>query len=197
MQTQDMQKPEFEQTIQMLNLVPNEDGVLECHGRVQGKHPVYIPADATFTRTLVQRIHAETFHGGVPLTMAAIREMYWIPTLRKLVKSVRSTCWGCKRLRTLPVRAPPLGLLPKERTGIRGAFEVIGTDFEGPLLYKLRNEREGKTYLVIFSCSLSRTVHLELVTNLETTTFLPCLKRLIIRRARLSMIYSDNGSTFV
>ena len=80
-QTQDMQKPEFEQTIQMLNLVPNEDGVLECHGRVQGKHPVYIPADATFTRTLVQRIHAETLHGGVPLTMAAIREMYWIPTL--------------------------------------------------------------------------------------------------------------------
>ena len=85
-QTQDMQKPEFEQTRQMLNLVPNEDGVLECHGRVQGKHPVYIPADATFTRTLVQRIHAETLHGGVPLTMAAIREMYWIPTLRKLVK---------------------------------------------------------------------------------------------------------------
>ena len=59
-QTLDMQKPEFEQTRQMLNLVPNEDGVLECHGRIQGKRPMYLPVDATFTRKLVQRIHAET-----------------------------------------------------------------------------------------------------------------------------------------
>ena len=129
--------------------------------------------------------------------MAAVREEYWIPTLRKLVKSVRSTCWGCKRFRALPVRAPPPGLLPKERTDISGAFEVIGTDFAGPILYKLRNKREGKAYLVIFSCSLSRAVHLELATNLETTTFLSCLKRLIARWGRPSVIYSDNGSTFV
>ncbi|XP_068716792.1 uncharacterized protein [Montipora capricornis] len=35
-QTQGMQKPEFEPTRQMLNLVPNEDGVLECHGVFKG-----------------------------------------------------------------------------------------------------------------------------------------------------------------
>ena len=93
------QRPEFEHTRQILNLVRNEDGVLECQGRIQGKHPVYLPADATFTRKLVQRIHAEILHGGVSLTMAAIREKYCIPTRRKLVKSVRSTLWGCKRFR--------------------------------------------------------------------------------------------------
>ena len=158
---------------------------------------MYLPADATLTRKLVQRIHVEALHGGVSLTMAVIREKYWIPTLRKLVKSVRSTCWGCKRFRALPVRAPPPGLLPKERTDIRGAFEVIGTDFAGPILYKLRNKKEGKAYMVIFSCSLSRAVHLELVTNLETTTFLPCLRRLIARRGRPSVIYSDIETTFV
>ncbi|XP_068704689.1 uncharacterized protein [Montipora foliosa] len=129
--------------------------------------------------------------------MAAVREEYWIPTVRKLVKSVRSTCWGCRRFRALPVRAPPPGPLPKERTDISGAFEVIGTDFAGPTLYKLRNKREGKAYLVIFSCTLSRAVHLELATNLETTTFLSCLKRLIARQGRPSVIYSDNVSTFV
>ena len=158
---------------------------------------MYLPADATLTRKLVQRIHAETLHGGVSLTMAVIREKYWIPTLRKLVKSVRSACWGYKRLCALPVRAPPPGLLPKERTGLSGAFEVIGTDFAGPILYKLRNKKEGKAYIVIFSCSLSRSVHLELVTNLETTTFLPCLRQLIARRGRPSVICSDYESTFV
>ena len=183
-----MKKPEFEQTRQMLNLVPNEDGSLECYGHIQGKHPVYIPVDATFMKKLVQRIHAETLHGGMSLTMAAVREKYWIPTLRKLVKSVRSTCWGFKQFRALPAIVPPPRLLPKERTDIRGAFEVIGTNFAGPILHKLKNKRERKAYLVIFSFSLSRAVHLELVTNLETTTFLPCLKRLIARRGCPSMI---------
>ena len=102
-QYQDAQKPHFEQTRREFNLVPNADRVLECHGRVQGQYPVYLPADSLFTRKLVQRIHAETLHGGVSLTMAAIREEYWIPTLRQLVKSVRSACWGCKRFRALPL----------------------------------------------------------------------------------------------
>ena len=128
--------------------------------------------------------------------MAVIREKYWIPTLRRLVKSVRSACWykhgisilvsaWYKRFCALPVRAPPPS----------GAFEVNGTDC--PILYKLRNKKEGKAYMIIFSCSLSRAVHLEPVTNLETTTFLPCVRRLLARRGNPSMIYSDNESTFV
>jgi transposase len=44
---------------------------------------------------------------------------------------------------------------------------------------------------------LSRAVHLELIKNLETTSFIPCLKRLIARRGRPRIIYSDNGATFV
>ena len=197
MQTQDIQNPEFERTTEILNLVPNEDGVLQCHGRIQGKHFVYLPADVTLTRKLVQRIHAETLHGGLSLTMAVIGEKYWIPTLRKLVKSVRSASWGYKQFCALPVRAPPPGLPPKEPTDISGPFEVIATDFTCPILYKLRNKKEGKAYMVIFSCSFSRAVHLELFTNLETTTFLPCLRRLIARRGRLSVICSDNESTFI
>ena len=149
-------------------------------------YPVYLPADSTFTRKLVQRIHAETLHGGVSLTMATVRESYWIPKLRKLVKSVRSTCWGCKRFTT-----PPPGPMPSDRTLGGAAFEVIGTDFAGPILYNLTSRRQGKAYLVIFSCSLPRAVHLELVPSLKTSAFLPCLKRLIARRGRPRVIYSD------
>ena len=142
MQTQDIQNPEFERTRQILNLVPNEDGVLQCHELIQGKHFVYFPADATFTRKPVQRIHTETLHGGVSLTMAVIREKYWIPTLRK---SVRTGCWGYKRFCALPVRAPPPGLLPKEHTDISGAFEVIGTDFAGPYLVQVKKQKRRES----------------------------------------------------
>ena len=142
-------------------------------------------------------VHAKTLHGGVSLTMAAIREEYWIPTLRQIVKSVQSACWGCKHFRVLPSTVPPPGPLPTDRTHGGAAFEVIGTDFVGPIYYKLSQKREGKAYLVIFSCSLSRAVHLELLPDLETSTFLPCLKHFTTRQGRPTVIYSDNGCTFV
>lgn len=77
----DSLRPHFEHTKQSLNLVENQHGILECHGRIQGDCPIYVPANSGFTRKLVQRYHVETLHGGVLLTMAAVRETYWVPTL--------------------------------------------------------------------------------------------------------------------
>ena len=158
---------------------------------------MYLPADALFTRKLVQRIHVETLHGGVTLTMAAVREEYWIPKLRKLVKSVRSACWGCKRFQASPLTIPPPGPLPTDRTIEGTAFEVIGTDFAGPLKYKQRKKSEGKAYPAIFSCILSRAVHLELLSSMEKSHFITCFKHLIARRERPRVIYSDNRGTFI
>ena len=181
-----------------LNLQANEDNVAVCHGRIQGKHPIYLPRSAVFTEKLVERMHYETLHGGVGLTMAAIREQYWVPKLRSLVKSVRRKCNGCMRFRATAFTRPAPGKLPQDRTTTGGAaFEVIGTDFAGPIRYKRTPTKEGKAYLAIFACSLSRAVHLELLRNMETETFISCLKRYIARRGRPRVIYSDNGGTFV
>ena len=193
----DSNKPHFPETQKRLNLIKNDEGIFECHGRIQGNYPIYLPSESLFTRKLIQRMHLETLHGGVLLTMAAVREKYWVPKLRQVVKSVRSNCSGCKRFTTVPITKPAPGKLPKDRTQGGAAFEVIGTDFAGPIRYRMPNKREGKSYLLIFSCSLSRAIHLELVHNLKTETFIQCLKRLIARRGRPSTIYSDNGRTFV
>ena len=121
-QHQDQQKPHFEQTQKALNLQTNVNGVLECHGRIQGKYPIYLPARALFTRKLVEKVHCETLHGGVCLTTAAVREQYWVPKLRTLAKSVRNKCYGCKRFTTTPVTAPAPGLLPEDRTTVGAAL---------------------------------------------------------------------------
>ncbi|XP_028413536.1 uncharacterized protein LOC114536372 [Dendronephthya gigantea] len=188
-QLQDSSTPHHEQTKVALNL--------QCRGRIQGKYPTYLPPDAPFTRKLVQRVHLKTLHGGVGLTMAAVREDYWVPKLRRLVKSIQRDCWGCKRSRATAFATPPPGQLPEDRTTGETAFEVVGTDFAGPIRYRKAAKREGKAYLIIFSCSLSRAIHLEVIPNLETTTFIPCLKRLVARKGRPRVIYSDNGRTFV
>ncbi len=106
-------------------------------------------------------------------------------------------CYGCKRFMVTPIVKPMPGNLPQDRTTGGAAFEVIGTDFAGPICYKRTSKCEGKCYLVIFSCSLSRDIHLELFKDLEATAFIPCLKRPIAQHGRLRTIYSDNGMTFV
>ena len=90
----------------------------------------------------MERVHVETLHGGVGLTMAAVREDYWVPNLRRLVKSIRTDCWGCKRSRAAAFVAPPPGQLPEDRTTGQTAFEVVGTDFAGPIRYRRAGKRE-------------------------------------------------------
>ena len=195
-QDTDSKTSHFNRTKEALNLRKNHQNVLVCHGRVQGMYPIYLPTNAIFTRKLVRRIHVNTLHGLIGLTMAAVREMYWVPRLRRLVKAVRSECWGCKRFQAIAAKTPKPGYLPTNRTSGETAFEVVGIDFAGPIRYK-KFKHESKSYLVIFACSLSRAVYLELLPNLSTETFIPCLKRFIARRGRPRVIYSDNGGTFI
>lgn len=179
-----------------LNLQLNGQQVLECRGRIIGEYPIYLPDNHSFTQKLVFQAHLATLHGGVGLTMAKVREKYWVPRLRRLVKKMRGTCNGCKRLRAKPYPAPPPGNLPSTRTEGSTPFQVVGVDFAGPIRYKSTPKTESKAYLVLYVCSLTRAVHLDLLKSLEVREFIPSLKRFIARRGRSKVIYSDNGATF-
>ena len=167
-----------------LNLQLNENGVLECRGRVQGFYPVYIP-------------HKSTLHGGVGLTMVNVRERHWIPRLRRLVKRVIKDCHGCKRFHAIAYATPPPANLPTTRTEGSTAYQVIGIDYAGPLHYRKSKGKEGKAYILLYACSLTHGVYLELLPNMETSECLNSLQRFIARRGRPEHIYSDNRATFV
>ena len=142
--------------------------------------------------------HLVTLHGGVGLTMAKLREEFWIPRLRRLVKKVIRQCYGCKRFQTVALATPPPSLLPPERTkALAPFFEVIGVDFAGPIKYNKCARVEGNAYLVLYAYSLTRALYLEVLQNLKTTTFLSSLKRFIARRGRPVKIFLDNGGMFV
>ena len=74
---------------------------------------------------------------------------------------------------------------------------TVDVDYAGPIKYKASEKCEGKAYLILYACSLTRALHLDLARSLETSEFLLNLKGLIPRRGRPSTIYSDNGSTFI
>ena len=188
---------QFQEDQLRLNLQPNRKEVLECRGRIQGNYPVYLPDSALYTLKFVQHAHEITLHGGVGLTMAKVRESHWIPRLRKLVKRVIKQCYGCKRFQITAFANPPQGNLPRDRTEGNSPFQVVGVDYAGPIKYRTSKNREGKAYIVLYACSLTRALYLELTKTLETNEFISTLKRLIARKGRPEKIYSDNGKTFV
>ena len=55
-----------------LNLQKNEDGVLECRGRVQDHYPIFLPDGQRYTEKLVAQAHVAVLHGGVRSTMAKV-----------------------------------------------------------------------------------------------------------------------------
>ena len=119
-----------------------------------------------------------------------------VPSLRKLTKKIIGSCWSCKRFRLISAHVPCSGPLPLTRTDPSNPFEIIGVDFAKRIKYT-KNRREGKSYHIPYSCSLTLAVFLDLVPSLETSEFIKSFKRLVARRGKPSIIYSDNATTFV
>ena len=53
-----------------------------------------------------------------------------------------------------------------------------------------------KSYFALFTCCVTRAVHLELVEDLSVETLKRCLRRFIARRGIPALIVSDNAKTF-
>ena len=65
-----------------LNLQGNHDNVLECRRRIMGEYRIHHPDNHVFTQKLVFQANLSTLLGvGVRLTMAKLRERFWIARL--------------------------------------------------------------------------------------------------------------------
>ncbi|XP_075991105.1 uncharacterized protein LOC142986474 [Anticarsia gemmatalis] len=90
--------------------------------------------------------------------------------------------------------------LPKERVTPSRPFTNTGVDYTGHVEVKINKGRGVKTckaYIAIFICMVTKAVHLELVSDLTTQTFLAAFKRMCARRGTPRHVFSDNGKNFV
>ena len=166
----------FKSDLSRLNLQKNDEGLYVCKGKIQGEYPVYIPAKHVLSEMVVKQAHLRTVHGGVGLIMSKVHEEHWIPKLRALAKKVLSRCYRCKRFHTTAEPSPPQGNLPKERTEGEMPFDVVGVDYAGPIYYQSKKD-EKKSYILLYTCSLTRGLHLELLPDLSCEEFLASFKR--------------------
>ncbi|GBM30601.1 hypothetical protein AVEN_27630-1 [Araneus ventricosus] len=130
---------------------------------VLSDHPIF--------RRLIDYAHKTLHHAGVQTTLSRLRERFRIPRTRRLVKEVLQKCVTCRRYASKPVVPVVPAPLPVDRINRVAAFEVTGADLAGPIYLK----RGEKAWIVIFTCAVYRTAHLELVTSLSTEAFMKVL----------------------
>nr|XP_042900348.1 uncharacterized protein LOC122269764 [Parasteatoda tepidariorum] len=187
----------------IFNLAPylDEKGILRITGRLDEgdysfdeKKPIIIPRQSKFTELPVKREHENVFHSGVESTLVQIRRRFWVPKGRQLIKKVVSKCLICRRYTAKP-STQMTGQLPKDPISETPAFTVCGIDFAGPIYIKGENGIK-KSYIALFTCAVTRAIHLELVSDMSTSTFLLAFRRFLSRRGGCHTIYSDNAKTF-
>jgi hypothetical protein len=185
-----------------LGLFIDKIGLIRCKGRIEhsdltfgARYPVLVPKNEAFTKLLIQKTHAEILHSGVSQTLSKLRCNYWLVRGRATVKSVLKKCYTCRRVEGGPYRMPDMPPLPKLRVSESTPFFRTGLDYLGPLFIKTEKDPK-KVWICLFTCLVTRAVHLEMVEDMTTEEFLLAFRRFIAQRGTPEMVISDNALQF-
>ncbi|XP_011700179.1 PREDICTED: uncharacterized protein LOC105457283 [Wasmannia auropunctata] len=178
-------------------------GILRVGGRL--KHAI-LSFDEKHSAILPGRSHSadrgghrRALHGGTQMTLGMIRQNYWIPRGRAVVKELIHRCVPCVRWRAATPQQL-MGSLPRARVTPARPFLNTGVDYAGPIQLRTtkgRGHKAYKAYIAVFVSLSTRAVHLEVVSDYTADAFLAALRRFTSRRGLCCIIDSDCGTNFV
>ncbi|XP_045456869.1 uncharacterized protein LOC123666892 [Melitaea cinxia] len=190
----------------MLHPILDEDKILRVGGRLKHaninldmKHPIIIPKNSRLSELIIDQCHELTYHGGAKLTSGFIRQKYWLVRGLKATKKRIFQCVKCRK-HTPSQHYQIMGDLPTARVNPSRPFYHTGVDYTGHVFVKANKGRgilTTKGYVAVFVCMVTKAVHLELVSDLTTSSFLAALRRMTARRGVPKNMYSDQGTTFI
>ena len=153
--------------IATLNPVLDSQELLRVGGRVTSgptlrvtAQPLLIPKGHHIAALLITHIHRSCGHLGREHVLSKLREKFWIPQARVLIRSILRRCLTCKRLNARPL-TQKMAPLPTSRTSVyEPPFTHTGMDLFGPLYVK-HGRGTAKRWCCLFTCLTTRAVHLE------------------------------------
>ena len=166
-----------------------KNGVIYIQTRLGEVLPL-LSSNCEFFKVIVNHFHAKVYHGSCSATLAELLSHFYIIKSRQKVKSVLKNCYNCKLIKYASYSTPE-SPLPEFRTNQCLPFSYVGIDFLGPFICENK-----KTYILLFTCSVIRAVHLELTLDLSAEQTKLAVRRFISRRGCPIKIFSDNARTF-
>ena len=192
--------------IYSLNPFIDDQGILRVGGRQQrakfsynSRHPIILDSRHPPTKLLIRSEHIRLLHGGSLLISSSLFRNFHLLGGRRAICSIVCNCVTCRR-QSPKKRTQMMEQLLPEHIIPDMAFEHVGLDFAGPLYLKRGSTRKPvmvKSYVCVFVSMSVKAVHLELVSDLSTKSFIACLRRFIARRGKPSSIHSDHGTNFI
>ncbi|KAK6165000.1 hypothetical protein SNE40_023748 [Patella caerulea] len=179
------------------------DQVYRVGGRIHNapisydiRHPYLLPKKSYISYLIALEGHKYSLHGGHLRTAAEIRKTYWIIGDINLSRQVVRQCVICIRYRGKTVEQRMAGLPHFRIKPCTPPFQTTIVDYLGPVNVKLNRNTVTKGYCAVFTCAVTRAVHLECVQDLSTAAFLQALERFISIRGAPGLYISDNATCF-
>ncbi|XP_072395063.1 uncharacterized protein [Diabrotica undecimpunctata] len=192
----------------LISLQPFLDSnrILRVGGRLKNssysfekRHPILLPSNNYFTDLILLDLHVKLCHAGPLLLLSTMQNEFWPIHCKNAAKRIVHKCIRCCRASPPKNLSSIMGDLPKDRVDPSPPFYITGVDYAGYFLVKDRKGRGCKllkAYVALFVCFTTRAVHLELVSDLTTHSFIAAFKRFVSRRGKPLKMYSDNGTNF-
>ena len=144
----------------------------------------------------IKQRHESLGHMGQEFVLSSLRETVWIVKGRSAVRRVIGRCMACQRQRKACSGKQFMAALPEERlVPEKPPFTFVGVDYFGPLEVK-KGRSLLKKYGCLFTCLMTRAVHIEIAHSLDTDSKINALRRFISVRGYPEEISSDQGSNF-
>ncbi|KAK6756362.1 hypothetical protein RB195_014648 [Necator americanus] len=170
-----------------LNLKQDKAGLLRAYGRLNksdldtlAKNPIIIVPNTDLSRLIIDDADG-IYHKGIPHTMSDVRQMCWIARLREQVKKRVRQC-PCQKMNNLPYKYPKMTDLPANRVTRARTFQHIDLDYFGPMTVFREDMVKTNVYGCIFTCAITRLIHLELVPDGTAEKFINAFRRFVARQ---------------
>ena len=121
----------------------DKEGLFREGGRLQvstipyqAMYQMILPSNHHFTNLVVSAENIRLHLPGPQMLIASLREKYWIPRIRNLVKTVIHQCLTCYRFKAQATQEL-MGELPSTRVQTSRPFLTKSVDYAGPVSHIL------------------------------------------------------------
>ncbi|KAJ8009986.1 hypothetical protein DPEC_G00069860 [Dallia pectoralis] len=158
-------------------------------------HPIVLDPHHSITKLIIKDYDGKLCHPGPERVFAEIRRKYWLIRGRAAIRQHQRQCLDCRKWRGTP-EIPKMADLPPARLRLhKPAFYSTGVDCFGPYMVEIGSRNE-KRWGIVFRCMTTRAVHIDLLSSIDTDSFLVALRRFVARRGKPFELLSDQGTNF-
>jgi hypothetical protein len=156
-----------------------------------------LPTWHTLARLYLEEAHCID-HAGLDAMVMRSKSHVWVIAARRLAKVIRNNCFFCKRLFKVTgeqVMAPQ----PEHWMGPAPVFSSTAVDLFGPLTFNgtVNKRSTAKAWGVVFVCTATSLVHVEITESYSTDAFLLALGRFMALHGAPRRFQSDQGTQLV